>query len=87
MTSRELVLRTMEFENLTERAPRMVALLPWALIHHRPEVEKLMADFTSDLTLAPNPLLKPSAVQKGNAFQAGDYTDEWGCHFLISCPA
>lgn len=34
MTSKELVLRTLEFRNTEGRAPRQLWTLPWATEHH-----------------------------------------------------
>ncbi len=80
MTSRELVYKTLEFENKRERAPRHMWLLPWAEINHGEMVKRIQKEFPDDIVTAPA-ILKTSTIAKGDPYKVGSYTDEWGCHF------
>lgn len=53
MTSRELVIRTLEFRNPTGRVPRDLWTLPWAEIHYPEELRALQRDFDWDIDNAP----------------------------------
>jgi uroporphyrinogen decarboxylase len=79
-TSREIVTRSINFEN-PERIPRDIWLLPWA--HNNfPEVVKILNKrYPSDF-LTCQYYYPPSPIVKGNEFQVGEYTDEWGCTFI-----
>lgn len=81
MTSRELVYKTLEFENKENRAPRQLWLLPWANMYHGDMVKKIEKDFEADIVSAPAILGTPT-IAKGDMYKIGDYFDEWGCHFI-----
>jgi hypothetical protein len=80
MTSRELVLATLEFRNTTGRAPRQIWTLPWANQHYPKEVDQLFRDFPPDVTGIGAPLAEPT-IAKGDPCAIGQYTDEFGCVF------
>lgn len=80
MTSRELVWKTMEYENKTERAPRDLWTLPWAQTHHRDMLARIQKDYESDFAVAPE-LLKEKTVEEGDPYATGIYRDQWGCLF------
>ena len=79
MTSRELVLSTLEFDS-PERVPRHVWLLPWAEFNYPEMVEKIRRDFPDDFITSPN-FYKESLKTTGDKHGIGNYTDEWGCVF------
>lgn len=80
MTSRELVLSTLEFRNDTGRVPRQIWTLPWTYDHFPKELAQTQQQFPDDIVNCPN-LLKKPAPTKGNPFVVGQYIDEWGCEF------
>lgn len=80
MTSRELVYKTLEFENKENRAPRQMWLLPWAQMNHPQMVRKIAKDYEDDIVYAPT-LLATKTIASGNPHKIGEYTDEWGCRF------
>ena len=80
MTSRELVYKTLEFENFNNRAPRQLWALPWADFTYPDELKAIINDFPPDITgAAVN--YKEKGIAQGNAFESGDSTDDWGCRF------
>lgn len=80
MTSRELVYKTLEFENKEGRVPRQMWLLPWAEMNYGPMVEKISKEFENDIVGAPN-ILNTKPITQGDPYEVGDFTDEWGCQF------
>ncbi len=80
MTSRELVRRTLEFDNKSGRAPRQLWVLPWAEMHYPAELAAILQAYPSDFIGAPVRLERPPKT-KGDAYAVGEYTDEWGCVF------
>ena len=77
MTSRELVLRTLELDN-RGRASRHLWSLPWAEIHYPEELKNIHSAFPDDITYAPS---KHTSWKGGGWFMKGEYVDEWGCVF------
>jgi hypothetical protein len=79
MTSRELVYRTIRFEE-TPRVPRNPWILSWANLHYPEELKSILQDFPDDLQvlLAEHP---PIAHMRGEPEVVGTYVDEWGCEF------
>ncbi len=80
MTSRELVLSTLEFRNKTRRVPRDLWILPWAQQHDKKNLDRVKADFPNDFVTAPGFLRTPPPT-KGDAYTLGEYADPWGCVF------
>lgn len=80
MTSRELVLDTLNFRNTGGRVPRQLWSLPWAGLHYPEMIEKLQRDFVWDFG-SPSTILKHCPPTKGDPYQPGEYIDEWGCKF------
>ncbi|MCI5647972.1 MAG: uroporphyrinogen decarboxylase family protein [Fusicatenibacter sp.] len=80
MTSKELVLQTLEFRNTSGRVPRQLWLLPWAQDHHNEMLQKLNQDFQWDFD-GPAAALKEYPKTKGDPYGVGEYVDEWGCIF------
>ncbi len=79
MRSRELVVRTLEFNN-PQRVPRQLWTLPWAERQHGSMLRKIQRDFPDDIINAPS-FLKLPASSSGDPYTIGEYTDEWGCTF------
>ena len=79
MTSRELVNKTLEF-NDPPRIPRQVWLLPWAEKKYPGFIKKLHKVYPDDIISAPPVYKKPSPVV-GDKYRKGTYIDEWGCVF------
>ena len=80
MTSRELVLRTLEFENKDGRVPRDMWVLPWAGMHYPVELSAIQRDFPGDF-FTPDPCIKEKGVSEGDAYKLGRHIDAWGCIF------
>lgn len=80
MTSKELVLSTLEFRNTQGRVPRNLWTLPWAGAHFPDMMDKLRNDFTWDMD-GPRTEYASYAPTLGNAYEIGEYRDEWGCIF------
>ena len=80
MTSKELVLRTLEFRNTDGRVPRQLWTLPWAHEHCPEMIKKLADDFTWDFD-GPDTRYAVQPITKGDPYGVGEYVDEWGCVF------
>jgi len=79
MASRELVLRTLEFD-APSRVPRQAWVLPWAEARYPEWVARLREEFPDDLMAAPQIYRTPLPVV-GSRYEKGLYVDEWGCRF------
>ena len=75
MTSRELVKKTLEFDN-PAKVPRDLWLLPWAQKRYPAEVKQLLNDFPLDTAGSPNFYKQPPKTV-GDMFTPGAYIDEW----------
>lgn len=80
MTSRELVRRTLRFDN-PARVPRQLWLLPWAEENHPAELAAIRGRFPDDIVDAPSFFLTPPVVS-GEEHRPGLFIDEWGCRFI-----
>ena len=78
--SRKIVYESLDFQN-PSRVARQVWDTPWTYDHFGSEIKKLKEIYPEDITWAPSLLKKPLRV-KGNAYEIGEYLDEWGCTFL-----
>jgi uroporphyrinogen decarboxylase len=78
-TPREIVTRAIKFEN-PERIPRHLWVLPWAEKEYPQQLEQLNINHADDIVSAPN-VYRPSPLVKGDPYEIGTYTDEWGCVF------
>jgi hypothetical protein len=81
MTSRELILRTLEFDNKDGRAPRQLWTLPWAGLHYGEELKAIERDYPSDFG-GPPVKLAEKPIGKGDPYVPGEFTDDWGCRFM-----
>lgn len=79
MTSKELVMRTLEFSK-PERIPRQLWVLPWALQNYPEEFKAIGEKYPDDILHAP-PFYKQTPQTEGDLFEIGDYIDEWGSKF------
>jgi hypothetical protein len=79
MNSRDRVRAALEF-NSPDRPPRDQWTLPWAVTHYPEQVAKLSERFPSDFAGAPA-LYASQPFTSGDAYEVGDYIDEWGCVF------
>ncbi|QUI25468.1 methyltransferase [Vallitalea pronyensis] len=80
MTSRELVYKTLNFEN-PERVPRQKWVLPWAQHHYPVELNQIGEDYPDDIIGAPG-YNKVNDRSEGDPTEVGESTDAWGCKFL-----
>ena len=80
MTSRELVIQTLEFRNKSGRVPRDLWTLPWAEQNHGEELNAILCDFPPDIVQIPNEckFYSTQPIWEGNAYETGTYKDEWG---------
>lgn len=79
MTSRELVLKTLEFQK-PARIPRQLWLLPWAQQNYPNELEYIKTAYPDDIIHCPG-FHKTLPRTEGDPFRIGTYVDEWGCIF------
>lgn len=81
MTSRELVFKTLDFENKRDRAPRQLWALPWATSRYPKQTARIVESFPADIISAPLNLKTANPVVSGDPFTYGTYVDDWGCVF------
>ncbi|HPW17626.1 MAG TPA: uroporphyrinogen decarboxylase family protein [Candidatus Aminicenantes bacterium] len=79
MTSRELVVDTLEFRG-PARVPRQLWTLPWAEMTWPAELAALRARFPDDIVSSPAFLREPPRTE-GEEYEPGVFVDEWGCRF------
>ncbi len=77
--SKRNVIKTLEFDSPTE-IPTQLWDLPWADIHYHKELVNIREKFPNDIISAPDLISEPT-IAKGNPYEIGAYTDEWGCLF------
>jgi uroporphyrinogen decarboxylase len=80
MNSKELVLSTLNFDS-PKRIPRQCWLLPWAQKKYPGECSRLAMEFPDDIIPVVGMYTSPQKFT-GSKYDKGNYTDEWGCHFL-----
>jgi len=80
LTSRELVYKTLDFENFNDRVPRDLWTLPWAANNFPDELNKILQDFPGDF-LSPDPCCKEKDISCGDGYKVGKSIDGWGCIF------
>ena len=79
MTSRELVVDTLEFRS-PERIPRQLWVLPWAERTWPAELAAIRKKYPDDIVQSPGFLAEPLKTS-GDEYAPGVYVDEWGCRF------
>lgn len=82
MTSRERVVRALEFRN-PDRAPRDLWHLPGVELFRKAELEALLARYPIDFA-APEFAYGPADRMIGTPNRVGNYTDEWGCVWSVA---
>lgn len=80
MTSRELVYRTLEFNN-PERAPREMWILPWANHHYPEELNSIKESYPSDFIGVPG-FNTEEDRSVGDPCEVGESIDAWGSKFV-----
>ena len=87
MTSRELVYKTLSFQNY-DRVPRQLWYLPWAKDHYPDQFAKIREDFPDDIiTVDYNGMKSTEGSQirevysSGDPYEVGTYVDYWNCRF------
>ena len=80
MTSRELMLKTLEFKNTDGRVPRDLWTLPWANNNHPEALAKIRNDFEWDMS-GSNVVYSEKPIGRGDMYEVGEATDDWGCVF------
>lgn len=80
MTSKELVLSTLEFRNTKGRVPRQLWSLPWADYNCPDMMRRLQEDFVWDFD-GPDTKYEKLPITRGDSCEIGEYVDEWGCVF------
>lgn len=78
MTPRELVHKTLEFENKTGKVPRQMWTLPYSEWNHKSMLDKIHRDYPDDIVGAPA-ILKEKTISEGDPYHAGVSRDAWGC--------
>lgn len=81
MTSKELVLQTLEFRNTSGRAPHELWSLPWAEDYYPQQFHEIKERFTWDFSGPQTEYKETSKVMQGRIGDIGLYVDEWGCMF------
>jgi uroporphyrinogen decarboxylase len=79
MTSRELVVATLELRN-RGRVPRQLWTLPWAGLNWPDELRRIQTRFPDDIVTCPAFLREPLRTS-GGEYEPGLFVDEWGCRF------
>jgi uroporphyrinogen decarboxylase len=82
MTSRDLVLRTLNHEPV-DRAPRDLWYLPGVETLLPDEVAEIEVRYPKDI-VPPDFKYPPGRCSKGKPHRVGQYTDAWGCTWQVS---
>lgn len=79
-TSRQLVYDTLDLKN-SGRVPRQLWTLPWAELFEKDGLESIRTDFPDDIIWDMPVSYREKPKTSGDPYEAGTYTDEWGCRF------
>ncbi len=82
MTSRERVIRTLEFDN-PDRAPRDLWALAGVGMLRRDELDAMFQKYPTDFA-GPNGRYGPSNVARGSGGEVGTYVDDWACEWTVA---
>lgn len=80
MTSKELVIKTLNFDN-PARAPRDMWVLPWAEHNHEEALTAIRLDYPSDIVIAPS-FCDENDRSEGDLYEVGEAKDAWGSLFV-----
>ena len=81
MTSRERVLRTLQFDS-PDRAPRELWSLAGVGMLRRDELEEVRERFPGDM-IGPPPCYGTSPYERGTPAEVGTYVDAWNCEWSV----
>lgn len=84
MTSRERVIRALEFDR-PDRAPRDLWALAGVSMFRRQEFDDVVRLFPTDFA-APTVRYGSPGCQRGKSGEVGTYVDEWGCEWTVAEP-
>ncbi|MCP4639175.1 MAG: methyltransferase [bacterium] len=84
MTSRERVVRTLEFD-YPDRAPRDLWALAGVGMFRQEELDEVQERFPSDFK-GPNVRYGESSLSQGTPSEVGTYVDDWGCEWTVAEP-
>ena len=82
MTSRELVIKTLQHEPIPQ-LPRHLWTVPYINIHRGDEHERVLSMFPMDITGPTGIQYGKSRYTKGEAFRKGKYTDAFGAEWVV----
>ncbi len=82
MTSRERIVRTLEFD-CPDRAPRDLWTLAGVSMLRRGELDDVLAKYPVDFA-GPRGRYGASRVSRGTSGEVGTYIDEWGCEWTVA---
>ena len=85
MDGRELVRKTLEFQNTTGRVPIDIWAMPWAQIHQPEWVRRIQEDFAPDIVRCPVGHTVPAHLT-GDPNSGEDFIDDWGVLFESVAP-
>ena len=80
MNSRELVYKTLAFQN-KGRVPRQLWTLPWARMYEGEKLEVIQQTYPDDIIWDMPVPYKTEPKRIGDPYEEGQYVDEWGCVF------
>ena len=75
------LLRELEFQNTSGRAPRDLWCLDWASIYYEKELAEIRKNYPNDYAGVHPVYKQESAVESGHPTEIGTYVDAWGCVF------
>jgi len=78
MKPRELVYRTLEFENITGKVPRQMWTLPWSEWNHGDMIERIHRDYPDDI-VGVQCSFHEKTIETGDPYHKGKCMDAWGC--------
>ncbi|MGI6174036.1 MAG: uroporphyrinogen decarboxylase family protein [Christensenellales bacterium] len=81
MHSRKIYLDTLEMRNDHSRAPRDLWTLPWAEVRYPDAIAEIRKTFPGD-GVGTSGFPKERGIGRGNAYEPGTSTDDWGCEFV-----
>lgn len=81
MNSKEKILSTIEFRNNENQVPRDLWTLPWFENRYPEEMSFIKREYPSDIVSPDNLKYSVWPTTKGDPYEVGEYTDEWGCVF------
>lgn len=81
MTSKQKVLKTVEFCNMEQKLAKDIWFLPWFEDEYPEQVAYLKTEYPADIITVEGISYKEKACTQGDPYAVGKYIDEWGCIF------